>query len=247
MVPPGSDGFGPDRYGESFADVYDDWYDDVSDAHATAAFVERFGPSQRVLELGVGTGRLARPIADAGHVVVGVDASVSMLERFSGSDRSLAVGADMAVLPVRDGAFDTVLVATNTLFNLHTEAGQAACLAESRRALRLGGRLVIEAMVPGEPDPHLDRLVTTRSIDVDSVVLTATIRDDAAQQITGQHIQISEAGTRLRPWKIRYATPEQLDELADGAGLRLGDRFANWQGDPVTADSANAVSVYIAI
>ena len=102
-------------------------------------------------------------------------------------------------------------------------------------------------MIPGEPDPHLDRLVTTRSIDVDSVVLTATIRDEAAQQITGQHIQISETGTRLRPWKIRYSSPAQLDELAARAGLRLGDRFGNWQGDPVTADSANAVSVYIAI
>ena len=247
MVPSRSEGFGPDRYGESFADVYDEWYDDVSNASATAEFVSGFGPEQRVLELGVGTGRLSTAIAGAGHFVVGVDASTSMLERFSGNEQSLAVGADMAVLPMRDSSFDTVLVATNTLFNLHSEAGQAACLAESRRALRLGGRLIVEAMIPGEPDPHLDRLVTTRSIDVDSVVLTATIRDEATQQITGQHIQISEAGTRLRPWKIRYSTPDQLDALAMDAGFLLGDRYENWQGDPVTDGSSNAVSVYIAI
>lgn len=247
MVPPGSEGFGPDRYGESFADVYDEWYDDVSNAQATADFLARFGDGQRVLELGVGTGRLSLPIAAAGHVVVGVDASLSMLERFRGSETSVAVGADMAELSIRAAAFDTVLVATNTLFNLHTEAGQRACLNESRRVLRLGGRLVIEAMVPGDADPQLDRLVTTRSIDVDTTVLTATIRDESTQQITGQHMQISEAGIRMRPWKIRYASLDQLDAMAADAGFRLGDRLANWAGDPITDDSANAISVYLAI
>ncbi len=247
MVPEPDHDFGPDRYGESFADIYDEWYDDVSDAEATARFVHRFGEGQRVLELGVGTGRLSTPIAERGHHVVGVDASLAMLERFRHAKHAAAVGADMQHLPFGRGGFDTVLVATNTLFNLHTEAAQAACLTESRRVLRLGGRLIVEAMVPAPPDPALDRLLTTKSITTDQVVLTATIRDSDAQVITGQHIQISEQGIRLRPWKIRYTTPAQLDLLAEAAGLRLGDRFENWDESPWSGTSPSAISVYVAV
>jgi len=239
--------WGPSRYGDSFADVYDDWYDDISDAHATAEFVAGFGEGQKVLELGIGTGRLARPLLEDGHHVVGVDASMKMLEQFVSPVESVAVGADMAVLPFRPGVFDTVLVATNTLFNLADEDAQRICLLECRRALRRGGRLIVEAMVPGDPDPSLDRLVTTRSLGVDNAVLTATIRDHDRQEITGQHIEIRETGIRLRPWKVHYLTLAQLDELANEADLRLGDRWADWAQAPLEPDSPNAISVYVAI
>ena len=159
MIDPESSDFGPSRYGDSFADVYDEWYDDVSDAQATAEFVDRFGEGQRVLELGVGTGRLSTPLAVSGHAVTGVDASLLMLERFRGVEAPLIsqpVGADMSVLPFADDSFDTVLVATNTLFNLNESGDQQACFSECRRVLRLGGRLIVEAMVPAAPDPHLD-------------------------------------------------------------------------------------------
>ena len=213
MIP---DAWGPDRYGESFADVYDDWYDDVSDAEATAQFVQSFGDGQRLLELGIGTGRLSQPLLARGHRVFGVDASLAMLQRFRGPVGNVAIGADMSQLPITASGFDTVLVATNTLFNLADEQGQARCLSECRRVLRLGGRLIIEAMIPGDPDPGLDRLVTTRSLDVDRAVLTATIRDHEHQEITGQHIEITEAGIRLRPWKVRYLPLDQLVELIEG-------------------------------
>lgn len=244
---PEDDGFGPDRYGESFADVYDEWYDDISDAEATATFISSLGESLHVLELGVGTGRLSTALAGAGHRVTGIDASQSMLDRFRGAERSVAVGADMAILPFPDGAFDLVLVATNTLFNLHDEADQVACIHECHRVLRLGGRFVVEAMVPGEPDPSLDRLVTTKAIDVETAVLTATVRDPESQHITGQHIEISATGIRMRPWKIRYLTLDQLDAVAASAGFRLGQRSADWDGTPATDTSANAVSIYVAI
>ena len=250
MIDPEPTDFGPSRYGDSFADVYDEWYDDVSDATATTAFVNRFGESQRVLELGVGTGRLSSPLAAAGHGVIGVDASLLMLDRFRDVEAphvSIPVGADMAILPFAPESFDTVLVATNTLFNLNEPGDQQACFAECRRVLRLGGRLIVEAMVPGAPDPHLDRLVTTKSIDLTSAVLTATVRDSEEQEITGQHIQISEAGIRMRPWKIRYATPAQLDEMASVADFRLGDRFADWDASPYTEHDPNAISTYVAI
>jgi ubiquinone/menaquinone biosynthesis C-methylase UbiE len=238
--------FGPERYGDSFADVYDEWYDDVSNAEATAAFVDRFGESQRVLELGVGTGRLSTAISAHGHGVMGVDSSTAMLARFRSAPRAFAIGGDMQSLPIGDGRFDLVLIATNTLFNLQTEEAHALCFAECRRVLRLGGRLVIEAMIPGEPDPALDRLVTTRSISVNSAVLTATIRDTDSQLITGQHIQISDEGIKLRPWRIRYATLQQLDAMADATNFRLGVRYADWNDTPCGEESSTAVSVYVA-
>lgn len=241
------DPWGPSRYGDSFADVYDEWYNDVSDAQATADFIGTFGGGQRILELGIGTGRLARPLLASRHRVVGVDASMDMLERFSSPVESVAIGADMALLPLRSGSFDTVLVATNTLFNLADDAAQQRCLRECRRVLRLGGRLIVEAMVPGDPDPGLDRLVTTRSLGVDNAVLTATIRDPSRQEITGQHIEIRETGIRLRPWKVHYLTLPQLDAFASESNLRLGDRWAGWTKESLTDDSPNAVSVYVAI
>lgn len=239
--------FGPATYGESFADVYDEWYDDVSDAEATADFMDGFGAEQRVLELGIGTGRLARPLQARGHRVVGVDASPSMLERFDGGEGAIGVEADMAVLPFQESVFDSVLVATNTLFNLASSTEQLSSLREARHVLRLGGRLVVEAMVPGDADPGLDRLVTTRSLGIDHAVLTATIRDDLSQEITGQHIEIRESGIRLRPWKVHYLTVDQLDDLAGEAGFRLGNRYASWNRDSFTDEATNAVSVYVAV
>ena len=239
-------GFDASTYGDSFADVYDEWYEDVSDADATRVFVGAFGENQRVLELGVGTGRLADALAAAGHAVIGVDASLAMLERFRES-QARAIGADMAELSFRSGAFDTVLVATNTFFNLTSERLQRRCLAECRRCLRLGGRLILETYVPGDPNPALDSMVTTTSRDPGHIVLTATVRDAAAQVVTGQHIELADNGIRLRPWQIRYATPTELDDLADAAGLRLGNRFADWGRAPFDDTSDNHVSVYVAV
>ena len=241
--PEPASGFGAATYGDSFADVYDSWYPHVSDAAATARFIDRFGAHQSVLELGTGTGRLARSIGASGHRVVGIDASTDMLERFAG-DGAPPVAADMVAMPFATGGFDTVLVATNTLFNLADRTLQAACFAESERVLRAGGRLVIEADVPAPADPSQDRLVSTRSIDIDRVVLTATIRDEATQVVTGQHIDITEAGIRLRPWKIRFVEPVELDELASNAGLTLVDRFEDWTETPFTDGSHHHVSVY---
>ncbi len=79
--------------------------------------------------------------------------------------------------------------------------------------------------MPRDDHETLDR-VAVRSLRADEVVLSATVHDPEAQTITGQHIQITEAGTRLRPWVIRYLRPAQLDALATAAGLVLEDRWA---------------------
>ena len=90
----------------------------------------------------------------------------------------------------------------------------------------------------------IDGALTPRRITADEVVLSVSQRDRAAQTITGQHVHITEAGIRLRPWHLRYATPDQLDAMAADAGLALAARAAGWRHEPYTEDSDVHVSTY---
>ncbi|MDP8987176.1 MAG: class I SAM-dependent methyltransferase, partial [Actinomycetota bacterium] len=121
-------GFDASTYGERFADVYDDWYGDVSDVDATVEAVARLAGDGPVLELGIGTGRLALPLKAAGLEVHGIDASPAMLERLRakpGGEAVPVVIGDFADVAVEvPGGFAVVLVAYNTLFNLGSAAAQ---------------------------------------------------------------------------------------------------------------------------
>jgi SAM-dependent methyltransferase len=249
------DGYGPSTYGDRFADVYDEWYAEVSDVVATVDRVAALaGPQGRVLELGAGSGRLAVPLAGRGLDVWAVDASTAMLERLRarpGGDRVRAVEDDMARLAdpaLEPGGFAVVLCAFNTLFNLTDTEAQRQCLARVRALLADGGVLVVEAFVPppgGEGDAAV-AAVEPRHIGLDEVVLTVSRLDPASRTITGQHLQITEHGIRLRPWVLHYASPDELDELAASAGLHLVERHAGWRDEPFTPASEVHVSVYAA-
>jgi SAM-dependent methyltransferase len=233
-------------YGRSFADVYDAWYSDVSDVEATVERVAALAGDGRVLELGVGTGRLALPLAHAGVAVTGIDASIEMLHALrtkDGADRTLVVLGDMAELPfIR--SFSVVLVAFNTLFNLRTHDRIATCFTEVARVLLPNGVFVVEAFVPPAPGEADDDGVSVREIRDDFVVLTAATRTHHDHVITGSHIEIGLTGVRLRPWRLCYATPDELDVFAARAGLALVSRHGGWRGEPYDSESTTHVSVY---
>jgi SAM-dependent methyltransferase len=241
-------GYDHRSYGDGFADVYDEWYADVTDVRATVArIVELAGAGGRVLELGVGTGRLAVPMADAGLSVVGIDSSEAMLAKLSERDPGGLVDAvlgDIATdLPV--GPFDVVLVAYNTIFNLLGEHDQPRLFQHVADRLAPGGAFVVEAFVPESDAAAPSSEVTVRSMTVDHVVLSVSVNDRDQQLAEGQFVQFSQdGGVRLRPWSIRWATPEQLDAMATAAGLRLDTRFGEMDGTPFTDDSARHVSIY---
>jgi SAM-dependent methyltransferase len=241
-------GFGPSSYGEAFADVYDDWYQGISDVDATVERLVALAGGGRVLELGVGTGRLALPLAARGVEVWGLDASPSMLARLRVKDGERAIRvvlADMAAPPLAPGPrFAVVFCAYNTFFNLASPEAQAAGLAATAGLLAGGGRLAIEAFVPAEGPEVPGGPVSVRSIEADRVVLSVAQRDTATQVVTGQFVDLSEAGVRLRPYRIRYLTPEQLDDAAASAGLGRVERWADWTGAPFTDDSPHHVSLY---
>ncbi len=250
----------PRTYGEAFADVYDEWYSDVTDTAACVAAVTRLAGGGPVLEMGAGTGRLALPLAAAGADVWALDASPAMLATLvakPGGERVRPLLGDMARPPLRPGAgFAVVLCAFNSLFNLPDAAEQRLCLAAAAGLLASGGLLVVETSLPGgAPDPDTGALATAgefetdgvdvKTIEADRVVLSAWQHLPAAQEIRGQMIDITAAGIRLRPWQLHYRTAPQLDAAARDAGLELVERWADWRGgrfDPVL--STEQIALY---
>lgn len=232
------------------ADVYDQWYpagplvDAAADRLAALAAATGGGP---VLELGIGSGRLALALAQRAVAVEGVDASpamVALLRAKPGGDAIAVTIGDMAT-DAPPGPFSVVFVAWNTFFALDSEDAQLACLRTVRSRLRPGGVFVVEAFVPADDPPS--QALEVRSVEPDRVVLTATRTDALAQRTVGQFIELTEAGgVRLRPFVIRYASPTQLDALATAGGLRLTERWEDWAGRPFGPSSPSHVSVYTA-
>jgi SAM-dependent methyltransferase len=242
-------GYDERSYGDGFADVYDDWYAEVTDVDATVRrLVALAGAGGRVLELGVGTGRLAVPMAAAGLRVVGVDSSTAMLDRLAerdAADSVTVIRGDM-VENLPDGPFDAALVAYNTIFNILDAEGQQRCFDAVAARLRPGAAFVVEAFVPDADRPARPTSdVSVRSLAADHVVLSVSVDDPQHQRVEGQFVQFTESGgVRLRPWSIRWSTPGQLDAMAERAGLVLRDRTADMAGSPFTPDSAQHVSIY---
>jgi SAM-dependent methyltransferase len=234
-------GFGPATYGASFADVYDRWYSSITDAGATARFMAARCDPPRVLELGVGTGRLVDALQQAGLTVIGLDSSAAMLKA-SRAHTPLVI-ADISAIPLRAGAgIGGALCAFNTLFNLPTKDMQQEVFLQVAPVLT--GPLVVEAMTGIELAETDTQSVGVSRLTADSLVLAATVIDHYAQTITGQHVDINQAGIQLRPWHLRWSTPAELDEMAERAGLELAERYSDWDQTPFEEYSETHVSVY---
>ncbi len=213
----------------------------------SAAWSNSQAASGRVLELGVGTGRLAVPMTAAGLRVVGVDSSEAMLAKLRERDTAGTVEAVLGDIAhdLPAGPFDAVLVAYNTIFNLLGEHDQPRLFRRIAEQLAPGGVFVVEAFVPHADAADGSSEVTVRSMAVDHVVLSVSVNRPDEQLAEGQFVQISErGGVRLRPWSIRWATPGQLDDMAAAAGLRLDARLGDMGGAPFTDDGAQHVSIY---
>ena len=242
-------GYGPETFGERMADVYDSWYGTRRAGETTQQAVEVLADLARsgaVLELGIGTGRLALPLAARGLAVHGIDASEAMVAKLrekpgAGAIRvTLGDFADVAV----DGAFDLVFVAFNTLFNLTSQDAQVRCFRNVARRLTAGGLFVVEAFVPDLSGFVKDQAVRTVHLTTDSATLEASLHDPVAQTVQYQYLEIGRDGVRLFPVPMRYAWPSELDLMARLAGLELWERWAGWDRSPFTASSASHVSVY---
>lgn len=213
--------------------------------HAQVA--ERDGAAGAVLELGVGTGRLALPLVARGIDVWGIDNSEAMLGRLAGKPDAAAVrvvvGDFADVGELVESEFSVVFVAFNTLFELPDQATQVRCVQGVARRLTPGGVFVVEALAPDLT--RLDQTVNALAVGPDRVVLQATRHDPSTQQVVGADVAVgSDGAVTLSRWAIRYVSVPELDLMVRLAGLRLRARWGGWHGQPFTATSSTHVSVY---
>jgi SAM-dependent methyltransferase len=227
------------RYDESAADIFDPAVvDPVVD------FLAELAGSGRALELGIGTGRIAVPLAKRGVPVHGIDMSKAMAARLrakpGGEDIGVTIG-DFATTTV-DGTFSVAYLVFNTIMNLTTQAAQVACFRNVAAHLDPGGCFVIEVGVPG-----LQRLPPGETIDAFHVSETSWGLDEydvARQGLTSHHFEIVDGTLERFSVPFRYAWPAELDLMGQLAEMCLRERWSGWQREPFTSDSRKHVSVW---
>jgi SAM-dependent methyltransferase len=189
---------------------------------------------------------VALPLPARGVSVEGVDASAAMVERLrakpGGASIPVTMG-DMAEVPV-SGPFRLVYLVFNTLFGLLSQARQADCFANVARVLEVGGTFVIECFVPDLARFDRSQRVEARAVTEDSAILEMSRHDAASQRVTTQIVMLDEQGVHLRPVAIRYSWPGELDLIAAQAGLRLRERYSDWDRQPFDSTSRGHISVY---
>ena len=233
-----------EAYGESVAGVYDNWYSEL-DPHTIDALAD-LARGGKVLELGIGTGRVALPLSAKNVDVHGLDASPSMIARLQekpGGDRITATLGNFAEVPV-EGQFALVYIVFNTFFMLVSQEEQVQCFKNVAKHLAPGGCFVIEAFVPDLGRFTGGQVNWATKVTSDEVLFDVGQHDAAAQRVMGQKIVITEGNVRLYPSQIRYCYPSELDLMAQLAGLRLRERWSNWKREPFTSDSGHHISIY---
>lgn len=231
-------------YGDRIAEFYDEFYSDL-DQSLIKTLVD-LSHGGRALELGIGTGRVALPLSQAGVEVHGIDGSLDMLAKLKakpGAEKILISTGDFADIAV-EGQFDLIFVVFNTFFNLQTQVEQVRCFRNVARHLTSNGVFVIEAFVP-DMTRFTDQQ-TIRVIDMDEhgVRLEVSQVELVKQQVRSQHVYLTEDGARIFPIKIRFAYPSELDLMAALAGLELQHRWGSWEREQLTDESNSHISVY---
>jgi SAM-dependent methyltransferase len=216
-------------YGDAWADDYDGmpvWPDPTSAVNLLAGEAGN-GP---VLELGIGTGRIAIPLAQRGFEVHGIDSSPAMLGKLAAKGGAAGIRVtrgDFGDVDV-DGVYGLVYAVGCSFLQLGTAEAQLRCLKNVRNHLGSDGTFVVEALNPDLRRFRTHQDVMVSQLSVDEVVLFASIHDSVGQTVSSQRIVLRDGGYRLYPNRIRYVWPTELDMMAEAAGLRLIGRWANW-------------------
>jgi SAM-dependent methyltransferase len=238
------DNYSEETYGETIAGVYDQLYSEI-DPTIIQTLAE-FAKGGRALELGIGTGRIALPLLNAGVTVHGIDASASMVAKLRakpGGERIPITMGNFADIPV-DGQFSLIYVVFNTFYSLLTQEEQVRCFQNVARHLTQDGVFVIEAFVPDLKRFTYGQAVHAIQIGDHDAQLDISLIELDKQVITSQHMFINEHGTRFYPVKIRYVWPSELDLMARLSNLQLKDRWGDWGKCRFTDESGKSISIY---
>jgi SAM-dependent methyltransferase len=240
----GDDGY----FGEAVAATYDDSADPMFAPEVVNPAVEllaELAGDGRALELGIGTGRIALPLAARGVPVHGIELSKAMVARMRAKPGGNEIGVTIGDFSTAkaDGTFRLAYLVFNTIGNLTTQAAQVACFRNVAEHLVPGGCFVIETGLPNlRRLPPGERYVI---FDFGENHWGIDEYDVATQGLISHHFQRRSNGTiEKSSGPFRYVWPSELDLMAQMAGLRLRDRWAGWRREPFTNDSTKHVSVW---
>jgi SAM-dependent methyltransferase len=243
------EGYDAASYGDRIADAYDELPTHPQDADAAVTCLAELCRGGEALELGIGTGRLALPLARRGVAVSGIDASEAMVAKLrakpGGGNIPVVIG-DFADVDV-DGRFGLIFVAYSTFFALPDGDAQRRCLEGVVQHLAPEGRFVIEAFVPDPGRFVRDQHLEVRHVDVDSALLSVSRHDGGTRRVNSLLVRLAGDGVQTWPVRLRYSYPDELDAMAHDAGLHLEHRWAGWDREPFDDDSMKHVSVYTRI
>jgi len=237
-----------DYFGERVAARYDESTAELFDPVVVGPvvdFLAELAGGGAALELGIGTGRIALPLAARGVRVHGIDLSEAMVARLRAKPGAEGIDVtigDFATTTV-EGTFSVAYVVFNTLGNLTTQAAQATCFRNVAAHLEPGGCFVVESGVP-----ELQRLPpgdTMRVFDAGETHWGIDEYDIANQGLVSHHFtRVDDGLFELVSMPFRYVWPAELDLMARIAGMRLRERWADWKREAFTADSTKHVSVW---
>jgi SAM-dependent methyltransferase len=237
------DGYFDERAAAGYDESSAEMFDPAAVDPVVDLLVELAGRG-RALELGIGTGRIALPLAQRGVQVHGIDMSNAMVARLrakpGGEDIGVTIG-DFATTTV-EGTFSVAYLVFNTISNLTSQAAQVACFRNVAAHLEPGGCFVIEVGVPGL------RLLppgeTIHAFHVSETRWGIDEYDVARQGLTSHHFRIVDGKVERFSVPFRYTWPSELDLMAELAGMKLRERWSGWKREPFTSDSRKHVSVW---
>jgi len=239
--------YDPAAYGEYLAADYDALYSAIPDTEDAVACLAELTGGGSLLEMGIGTGRLALPLAARGVAVQGIEASPAMVAELrklpGGEDLPVAVGS-FADTVVPDERFAVVVLALHTIFGLPTQDEKVACFANAERHLDGGGVFVVEATVLDVGAFRRGQAVIPRFANAERVELQVLRYDASTQIIETTNVHLSNDGVRLNGFTNAYASPRELDLMARLGGLHLRERWSTWTRAPFTGISTRHVSIY---
>jgi SAM-dependent methyltransferase len=235
------------RFARAVAEHYDDQHSPPSsETLETVRFIKRrAAQSAGIVEFGVGTGRIALPLAGQGYDVWGVDSSPEMLAELRKKDPSGSVTvhqADMSSVQL-GRRFGLAVCVFNSLHALASQDRQVAFFENAARHLDDGGHLVVETEIIGLREFAWNKRIAPVSAAEDRAALALMFHDPLGQRLTRQNIEFSSTDIRLTLNEIRYTWPAELDLMARLAGLTLAERFGGWEGAPF-AGEGYCISVY---
>lgn len=238
---------GTSRFDTTVAEIYDAFFGEMPGWELATDLLASLADDGPVLELGIGTGRVALPLVERGVEVHGLDASEAMVAKLRSKPRGESIPVSIGDMTVADppaNDYSLAFVVFNTFFDLLTQDDQLDCFSNVHTMLTDGGRFLLHCFVP-DLERYTDRSHTsTRKNDQGHILTEQSTIDPVTQIIDSRHVVDADGVKRSYPVRLRYCWPSELDLMARFTGFELENRWADWGKNSFTSESGFHVSVY---